>query len=185
MNKMTVVDGWINCEIGLHFFSEALFSKQPLRQSSARGAGDSGSISPRSAGDPERFSEKALPSVTVMQLIACVCNTAVAMQAPPTSENVLMLENDDGDDNRMVLRRSRKDQPASLFTGNPSEIALVNFFEGFRPGVVGQLRSSFPVVFQIPFNSKNKVKENFLVFMFSFLFFFVFKKNFSISFMLL
>lgn len=130
MNKMTVVDGWVNCEVGLHFFSEALFSKQ-LRKSSTSG----GASSPRSAGDPDKFVDKALPSVTLLQMVACICNNAIAIQPLEAPEHLLKLDDDDEDNERQnILRRSRKDQPASLFSGNPSEVALLNFFEGFRPG---------------------------------------------------
>jgi magnesium-transporting ATPase (P-type) len=133
MNKMTVVDGWVNCEVGLHFFSEALFSNQ-IRKSSTSVLGSS---SPRLQGDPEKFSEKALPSVTILQMVACICNNAVASQPVEPKKNLLELEDDDEAEasRQSILRRSRKDQPASVFTGNPSEVALLNFFEGFRPGL--------------------------------------------------
>lgn len=120
MNKMTVVDGWLNCEVGLHFFSEALFGNKLLRKSSVPASGPTTEdvplppSSPRSAGTSEKFVEKALPSVTMLQLIACVCNNAVASQAPPVPETLLQLEDDD-DDSKSILHRSRKARIFSVF----------------------------------------------------------------------
>ena len=135
MNKMTVVDGWVNCQIGLHFFSEALFLGSQLRASIV----DVGSV--------EKFVEKALSSVILLQIIACVCNNAVGAVATP-------LQNSSSAGVTSLVGVS--DQMMTQFSGNPSEVALLNFFEGFRPGIVNQLRGVYPVVFQIPFNSSNK-----------------------------
>lgn len=47
-----------------------------------------------------------------------------------------------------------KSKPAVLFKGNPSDIALLNYFN--RSNAVAVLRHLYPVVFEVPFNSTNK-----------------------------
>jgi sodium/potassium-transporting ATPase subunit alpha len=79
-------------------------------------------------------------------------------------DGVISVETEESDDESAVDVALAKEKPAqdpnqtmaSLFTGNPSECALLSFFEGFRPGTVAQLRSVYPFIFEIPFNSKNK-----------------------------
>ena len=123
-NKMTVVDSWVNCEVGIHFFSEALLNTA-LRSSFVT--------------KNETFAERAMASVTVMQLVSCVCNTSVGSPAA-------MLP---GDNMKEV-------GVATIYNGNPSEVALVTFFEQLQPGSVARLREYNPFVFEVPFNSKNK-----------------------------
>ncbi len=144
MNKMTVVDGWINAQIGLHFFSEALFVGQ-IRASAPRVGEEEAEFT------SEGFTKKALPSVALIQIIACVCNNAVAKVA---LDSVRSIDGDD-EDETIYLARPEASMKTS-FTGNPSEVALLNFFDGFRPGIVSQLRNVYPTILQIPFNSKNK-----------------------------
>lgn len=154
MNKMTVVNGWINSQIGLQYFAEALIGGL---QHSAVGDQVSGMRQSTSAVvSSEPFYEKALSSVILIQIIATVCNNAISSMMAPTS-------GEDGKDIEVAPQQSDfsmtslpvKVAPVS-FKGNPSEVALLNFFEGFRSGIVAQLRSLYPVVLQIPFNSKNK-----------------------------
>jgi sodium/potassium-transporting ATPase subunit alpha len=44
--------------------------------------------------------------------------------------------------------------PATMFSGNPSDVALLSYCE--RLCSTRQLREEYPIVFEIPFNSKNK-----------------------------
>lgn len=152
MNKMTVVDGWVNCEIGLHYFSEALFAGE-MRASSSAVTG---------VEVIEKVGERAMPSVQMIQIIACVCNNAVAAIQQDHMKEMVDENTTDDEDLDVTLRElkneghKKHDTSVALFTGNPSECALLSFFEGFRPGTVAQLRAVYPVQFQIPFNSANK-----------------------------
>lgn len=56
---------------------------------------------------------------------------------------------------RDALKRSTHHAPTT-FSGNPSEVALCNFFEAFRDGNVESVRQQYPAVFSINFNSRNK-----------------------------
>lgn len=117
----------------------------------------------------------AVPAVWALQIISCVCNNSIGTRdasadAPPG------VRTSSGSVNAPALRSSVSKVIASLrssaakvsggmgglhvrpttFAGNPSEVALANFFESFCDGNVEKIRNMYPAVFQINFNSRNK-----------------------------
>lgn len=98
----------------------------------------------------------------ILHRVAVVCNNAhyspAGLIPDSTADSTAVLARPGAElPLRASLPRTRSDRSTSSqseYFGNPSEVALLRYFNQLRS--IRTVRSAFPVVFEVPFNSANK-----------------------------